>query len=127
MFYNELWLIMIMEKSIMDFKNMGDKAILEELGERVMRQRLNRDITQADLAENAGISRGALQRIERGDEFQMGGLIRILRALDLLDQLDLFLPDPGISPRQLARLRSGERQRASGSRKSGDPDLNGGM
>ncbi|MFH1945638.1 MAG: helix-turn-helix transcriptional regulator, partial [Acidobacteriota bacterium] len=67
MFYNELWLIMIMEKSIMDFHNMGDKAILEELGERVMRQRLNRDITQADLAENAGISRGALQRIERGD------------------------------------------------------------
>ena len=45
-------------------------------------------------------------------------LIQILRALEALDGLDSFLPDPGISPLQLAGMKGRERKRAN--RKSGE-------
>lgn len=102
----------------MDFRVMSDKAILEELGARLRRQRLNQDITQKELAEKAAVSRTVIQKMEQGEEVVVAGLIRVMRALNLLDQLDNFLPDPGISPIQLARLQGKERQRASGDRKS---------
>jgi putative transcriptional regulator len=102
----------------MDFRVMSDKAILEELGARLRRQRLNQDITQEGLAKKAGVSRTVIQRMEQGEEVVVTGWIRVMRDLNLLDQLDNFLPDPGISPIQLARLQGKERQRASGERKS---------
>lgn len=42
--------------------------------------------------------------------------IRILRALGKMDALDAFLPEPGLSPLQLARLKGRERKRAPGGR-----------
>lgn len=104
----------------MDFSIMSDKAILEELGARLRRQRLNQDITQKELSKKAGVSRTVIQKMERGEDIIVAGLIRVIRALNVLDQLDNFLPDPGISPIQLARLQGKERQRASGERKSPD-------
>ncbi len=111
----------------MNFSAMTDPAILAELGRRLRRLRLNRDVTQIDLAARAGVSRSVVQSIERGDDATLGSLLRVLRALGALDQLDAFLPDPGISPLQLARLRGRRRQRASGSRGSarGDQDPGG--
>ncbi len=102
----------------MDFSVMSDKAILKELGSRVRRQRLNRNITQTELAEKAGVGRTVVQKVEQGEECMLSGLIRIMRTLSLLDQLDTFLPEPGLSPLQLALLRGRERQRASGERNS---------
>jgi len=104
----------------MNFRIMSDKAILEELGARLRRQRLNQDTTQKELAKKAGVSRTVIQKMEQGEEVVVAGLIRVMRALGVLDQLDNFLPDPGISPIQLARLQGKERQRASGERKSAD-------
>jgi hypothetical protein len=44
-------------------------------------------------------------------------LIRVLRAMGKLSQLDAFLPEPGLSPIQLAKLKGRERQRAFVSRR----------
>ena len=100
----------------MDFSIMTESTILAELGRRLRRQRLNSNITQIDLANKAGVSRSVVQSLERGEDATLGSLLRLLRALDLLDQLDAFLPDPGISPLQLVRLQGKRRQRATGSR-----------
>ena len=100
----------------MNFLEMSNSAILVEIGERIRRQRLNQNITQIELAEKAGVARSVVQKLERGDKCMLSGLIRILRVLGLLDQLDSFLPDPGVSPLQLARLHGQKRQRASGNR-----------
>ena len=97
----------------MDLKDMGDKAVLVEIGERINRQRLNRNITQVDLARRAGVTRIVVQRLENGHGCNFESLIKILRSLDLIDQLDAFLPRPGISPVQLAKLKGNERLRAS--------------
>ena len=101
----------------MDPTLMSDPAILAELGDRVQRYRLNRNITQDDLAAHAGVSRTVVQRLEQGRGCTLKGFVRILRALDLLPQLVEFLPDPGPSPLQLARLAGRTRRRAAGPRR----------
>jgi putative transcriptional regulator len=95
---------------------MTEDSILREIGERLRRERLNRNLTQAVLAERAGVSRIVVQRLEQGAGSTLGGLIAVLRAMGLLGQLDAFLPDPGPSPIQLARLQGRTRERATGRR-----------
>jgi putative transcriptional regulator len=104
----------------MDFKAMGDKAVLAELGERVCRYRLNRNITQIELARLAGVTRIVVQRLENGRGCTLKSLIKILRPLEGIDQLDLFLPEPGISPLDLAKRSGTERLRASGPRRKNE-------
>ena len=95
---------------------MSDKGILGELGSRVQRARLAQNTTQVALAEQAGVSRTVIQGIESGHPSTTESLVRILRALGRLDHLDAFLPEPGLSPIQLARLKGQERRRAAGRR-----------
>jgi DNA-binding XRE family transcriptional regulator len=98
------------------FDDLSDLAILELLGERVKRERLNQNMTQMDLAKRAGINRIVLTRLENGKGCTLGSFIRILRSLGKVAQLDMFLPEPGISPVQLAQLVGRQRREASGKR-----------
>lgn len=100
----------------MAFQNLNNQAILQELGERTARQRLNQNITQAELAKRAGVARIVIHRLENGLGCTLESLLRILRALGFLEQLSLFLPEPGLSPVQLAKLKGAKRQRATGKR-----------
>ena len=103
----------------MNFISMNNHAVLKEIGVRIRRERLNQNTTQETLAGRAGVSRRVVLDLEAGKGCGMGSFIEILRALRKLDQLDAFLPDPGISPLQLVKLRGHERQRASGRRTKG--------
>jgi transcriptional regulator with XRE-family HTH domain len=103
----------------MDFtRSTTDPAALAELGERLARHRLRANLTQADLARRAGISKRTLIRIESGESAQLTHLIRLLRALDLLGNLDALVPLPRPSPLELLRAKPTERRRASPSAKS---------
>lgn len=93
--------------------DMSDRAALKELGSRIARHRLNKNLTQATLAAQAGVSTPTIQRIEQGKSTQASNLIRILRALRLLDNLEILIPEPAISPIQQAKMRGKLRKRAS--------------
>lgn len=95
---------------------MNDGAILALLGERVKQERLNQNRTQADIARKAGVDRIVLTRLENGKGSTLRSMVRVLRSLGKLNHLDLFLPEPGLSPIQLARLSGMQRQEASGGR-----------
>ncbi len=97
----------------MDYYSMSDRAILREIGRRLRRRRLDRNLTQQALADTAGISRPTVSDIERGAPAGVLTLIQVLRALGGLEELDAFVPDPGLSPLALAKLKGKERQRAS--------------
>ncbi len=92
----------------------SNEAIRQELGNRLKAERLNQNITQAALAKRAGISRRTLVGAESGDPFTIDTLLSILRELSCLAQIDLFLPEPEISPVQLSKLKGKKRQRAGG-------------
>ena len=96
---------------------LSDEAALQELGQRIARYRLNRNMTQDALATEAGVSTPTVQRLENGQSTQASNLIRILRTLKLLENLDALVPEPAISPLQQARMQGKTRQRASSPRK----------
>ena len=99
-----------------NLNELSDKAILELLGKRIQKERLNQNLTQYELASKTGVNRIVMTRLEGGKGCTLGSFIRILRSLNKLDQIDLFLPEPGISPIQLAKLGGRERREASGKR-----------
>lgn len=90
-----------------------DERVLADLGERLARQRLVRNLTQDDLAREAGVSKRTVIRLESGKSSQMTNLIRVLRALGLLDQLIAVVPMPLPSPLEQLRSKRKERRRAS--------------
>jgi transcriptional regulator with XRE-family HTH domain len=100
--------------------SMTDAAVLSELGRRLERLRLERNITQETLATEAGISLRTLARLERGEE-AVGAttLLRVLRALDLVDRVEQLVPEPLPSPIEELRSRGRRRQRATGEQRGG--------
>lgn len=100
----------------MNLGNMTPIAIAEELGNRLKQARLRADLTQSEVALRSGLSRRTVLNAERG-KVQLENLVAILAAMDMADQLNMFLPKQEISPIQLAKLKGQQRQRASGSRK----------
>lgn len=100
---------------------MTDAAVLAELGGRLERVRLERNVTQAELAREAGISRRTLVRLEQGEEgVGAAVLLRVMRALGLLEQFDLLVPEPLPSPIEQLRLQGRRRRRASRKRDHDD-------
>jgi transcriptional regulator with XRE-family HTH domain len=97
---------------------LADDAILAEIGERVARRRLDLQFTQADVAEQAGVAKRTVERIEAGASAQMSSMIRILRVLDLLPGLDRMIPEAGPRPMDLLKRKGKVRQRASSRRRS---------
>lgn len=104
---------------------MSDAIVMETLGARLARYRLNRNLTQKELAAEAGVSILTVVRLERGDSVQLVTLIRVLRALKLLDNLEALVPEPPLSPIQQAKLRGKVRRRASGKTAPPEPPRTG--
>lgn len=101
---------------------LSDASCLQEIGERMARLRLNRNQTQADLAREAGVSLRTVVRLEQGESVQLTNLLRLLRALDLLMNLEGLVPEPAESPLQQLKRQGRLRRRASGARSRGEPE-----
>ncbi|MCP5145762.1 MAG: helix-turn-helix domain-containing protein [Gammaproteobacteria bacterium] len=93
-----------------------DEAILAELGSRITSRRLELQLTQAAVAEQAGIAKRTLERMEAGETSQLVTLIRVLRVLDATAGLDTLLPAPEARPMDLLKRKGKVRKRASGRR-----------
>ena len=85
-------------------------------GKRLDEIRLSRNIAQADLAQEAGVSRSTLTRLSDGKPVSLDSFVRVMQALRLTDHLAALLPDPSVRPVDRVRLDGAERQRASGKR-----------
>ena len=99
---------------------LSDDVVLAELGKRLATRRIELQLTQAALAEQAGIAKRTLERMEAGHSSQLSSLIRVMRELHLLPQLDTLIPEAGPSPMDLLKRKGKVRQRASG-RRTGQP------
>lgn len=97
-------------------KSDNPSYIAEVVGLRLKRARLNRDMTQVEVADRAWVSKRTVLKAEKGD-VRLADLIAILRALEMLDEINSFLPEPPLSPIELLKLRGKIRKRASGNNK----------
>jgi transcriptional regulator with XRE-family HTH domain len=93
-----------------------DKVVLNEVGERLERRRIDAGLTQAELAEEAGISKRTVERIEAGHSTDFVMLLRLLRVLKLLEPLDQLVPDLPQSPLVLLKGRGRARKRVGHAR-----------
>ncbi|HEX3367834.1 helix-turn-helix transcriptional regulator [Phenylobacterium sp.] len=89
-----------------------DQLIAADLGRRLEAERLAQDLTQAQLAAQAGVSKRTVERLENGDSSTISNLIRCLRALGRLEGLKTLLPEPQPNPVSVLKLRGKTRQRA---------------
>lgn len=91
------------------YEGLTDRAVLEEFGAELQRTRLARDLSQAELGVEAGVSRDTVRRAEAGEAVSTLTLVRMLRVLDLLEAFRLV---PGTSaPGPLEQLERGPRGR----------------
>ena len=85
---------------------LDDTALMKEVGRRIAFLRRSSSMKQEELSEKAGFSRYALSRLENG----MGGGIRlesflaVLRSLNVLNRMSAVLPEPTLTPLQLAEI-----------------------
>ena len=93
-------------------RSLTPRALRTELGHRLAKLRLARNVTQSALAEDAGIGLRTLRRIEVGQPSSLDSLLRLAIVLGLADGLLNAVPSQEIRP--IERVDSGgrERQRA---------------
>ncbi len=73
-------------------------AVLDQLGARIQQRRVARALTLEELAEQSGLSKGYLSRIENGLQTPpLGTLMRIAAALEL-DATSLINGEPAPNP-----------------------------
>jgi putative transcriptional regulator len=95
-------------------KQATDEVVLGELGGRLAKIRLDRNLTQAQLATQAGVSKRTVERLEAGAvATQLSGFIRVCRVLDVIERFDLLVPEPVPSPVAQLKIAGRKRQRAS--------------
>jgi transcriptional regulator with XRE-family HTH domain len=100
---------------------LSDTAALEALGSRLAAARLKRNLTQTVLGREAGVSRATIERLERGAGAELKLLVRVLRALQLLEGFLAAIPADEPSPMALLRAQGKKRQRARGASPTGAP------
>ena len=71
---------------------------MEELGSRLKDvSKSVKIIQQKELALNAGVGLDTIVRLECGSSISTEKFIRILRVLDMLENIEEFIPEPPIS------------------------------
>jgi len=94
-----------------------DEAVLQELGGRLAGVRIEHNLTQAALAEQAGVSKRTIERLESGEvATQLSGFLRVCRALGLLERFETLIPESVPGPMAQLKQAGRKRQRATGKR-----------
>jgi len=105
----------------LDFTTSSSAAIAAALCRRLEEIRLSKNISQVELAKQAGVSRSTMTRIADGQSISLDSFIRVVKALGLADHLSALLPDPEVRPVELVSHEGQHRRRASGKRKVSEP------
>ena len=100
-------------------RQVSDSAARQDLGARLATRRLRLNLTQAQLAEEAGVSKRTIERLETGaTATQLSAFLRVCRVLGLQEHIDQLALDSAPSPLAQLKLKGRTRKRASGETES---------
>lgn len=100
------------------FEEMSDDTLVGLIGERLTGFRLAKDLTQEQVAKEAGIGVRTLQRMEAGEvASRLSNFVGVCRVLGLAPRFEMLLPEAPISPMDQLKLHGKKRERASGTNK----------
>ena len=77
---------------------MTNEAISNDIATRIKRYRLQAGYSQEDLSKKTGLSLHSISNIETGKNITFDNLIKVLRALGLINNVRLLVPDTLNSP-----------------------------
>ena len=95
-----------------DFSIATSSQIENALCEQLENIRLAKNITQNQLAQEAGVSIQTIKRMKKGQGVTVDTFIRVLIALGIQEHLETFLPDFNIRPIERIKMKGTERKRA---------------
>lgn len=95
----------------LSWHSLSDLAIIQELGKYLKKERMQKNLTQEQLAERAGLDRSTISQIENGRIATLSSFVQILRALEKLDILDVFQVKTQISPLKMLEMEQSQRMR----------------
>ncbi len=81
--------------------------IIRELGKQYSKYRKRMRYTQKEVAEQSGLSVFTISSFENGSStgITMASFIKLLRAIDSLEEIEKLLPDLPPSPRELFKKK----------------------
>lgn len=91
-----------------------------EVGEQLRAARLRSNLSQADIAKQAGISIGAVKNLESGVGATVKTLVSVVKVLGRVQWILSLQPSVTISPMDMLRASKAKRQRAGKPRKNTD-------
>lgn len=97
---------------ISDYEIAAPEDIEADLGRRVEELRLSKNRNQSQVAEEAGVSRRTITRLENGEGVSLDTFIRVLRALGVAERMHTLLPEPSVSPVERVRMKGRTRKHA---------------
>lgn len=97
---------------IQDYATAAPEDIEADLGQRLEALRLSQNRNQTQIAEEAGVSRRTITRMENGEGVSLDTLIRVMRALGVVDRFQILLPDPAVRPVDRIRRKGRTRKHA---------------
>jgi len=114
--------IMTFLSNINKWYAMSDSAIVTEIGSLIKRIRLQKNITQQQLAGQVGLYRSTISEMENGRPSSLLSFIVVLRGLEKLEMLNSLSDVPAISPLKMARKEKLVRKRASVTKDKNNPN-----
>lgn len=100
--------------TMLDFTFSTHHEVCEELGRRLRTRRMAMNLTQAEVASLAGVSKGTVSNIEKHGQGTLDSLVRVLQAMRLTKELQPLFES---TPTSIAQLKQAEeapqRQRVS--------------
>ena len=111
-----------MAASNINWKGLKDAAVVAQLGKELRRMRLERNQSQAEVAQRAGLDRTTVVKLEAGRAATLQTLVQVLRAMDRLELLDAFHQEPQPTPYMLVEAQTQylKKQRKRAGRKKPD-------
>ena len=106
-----------------DYIASSARDLRSEIAARLARVRLAQNVTQAALAEEAGVALRTVRRLEAGQSSSLDSFLRIAIALGLGDSIAQAIPSSEVRPIERVDARGMERRRARPvkDRPSGEP------
>jgi transcriptional regulator with XRE-family HTH domain len=75
----------------MDTYAKTDNFILQEIGARLKNERVYQGLSQEELSNQSGVSRVSISKMESGENFNFITFIKIMRALNKLQEVEQLL------------------------------------
>lgn len=98
--------------SKLDYQIASTHQIHQDIAQRLNQYRIHLELTQQELADEAGISVPTLSRLLNGKGATLDTFLRVLKAMNLVEAMAAYIPEPRNSPLSPRRARPiADRQR----------------